>query len=146
MPTVELSVRIDAPPEAVTAVLLDADRAPEWTTGLERFDVVEGEPGQVGSIGHAHYVESGRRYTLVDVLEEATPDGHYRSRLTGGGIEATVETTLVPIGETATRLTLRWDGRGTTLLTRLVLPFMKRRIRRRAEIDLAKLARIVAPG
>lgn len=139
MPTVRTTIHIGAPPEAVDRVLLDAELAPVWTSGLERLEVVAGQPGRPGCVGRAHYLEGGRRYVLEDVLEQVTPARHYLSRVTGGGITASVETTLEPMGEGRTRLTLRWVGRGTTLLTRILLPFMGRRIRRRAEADLRAL-------
>ena len=50
----ESSIRIGVPPDEVTRILLDADLAPQWTAGLE---LIEGEPGQAGSVGHAHYLE-----------------------------------------------------------------------------------------
>lgn len=142
MPRVEIAILIDVAPEVVAGVLLDPELAPAWTAGLERLEVVEGEPGEVGCVGRAHYRNGDRRYVLVDVLEQVTPNRHYVSRITGGGITARVETTLEPIGDGATQLTLRWDGKGTATRTRFLLPLMKRRIARSALADLQKLRRL----
>jgi hypothetical protein len=139
MPTVETEIRIGVPPEAVAEVLLTAELAPAWTSGLERLELVSGEPGTAGCVGRAHYLEGGRRYVLDDVLLAVTPNRHFTSRVTGGGITATVDTTLEPAGRSGTRLALRWEGRGTTPLTRLVLPLMRRRIAKRAHGDLLAL-------
>lgn len=143
MPTVEAATRIGAPPDVVTGVLLDADLAPEWTAGLERLELVDGVPGEAGCVGHAHYRQGGRNYTLVDVLEESIPGEFYRSSISGGGIAATVETTLAAVGDDATAILIRWTGRGTNPLTRVTLPLMKRRIARAAAEDLASLRRLV---
>ena len=143
MPTVEVSVRIAATPADVEAVLLDAGLAPRWTAGLERLELVEGRLGEAGSVGHAHYREGKRHYVLTDVLEEVEPGRRYRSRVSGGGIEAHVETLLEPVGEHETRMTLRWSGRGTNPVTLLVLPFMGRRVRERAQADLESLKTLV---
>ena len=142
MTTIEASVEIAAPPSVVSEVLLDIDAAPLWTTGLERVEVIEGSVGEPGCVGHAHYVEGGRRYVLEDRLIEAEPGSHFTSELRGGGLMATVETSLdeIPIG---TRLTIRWRGTGTTVLTRLALPFMGRRVTRRMREDLDALRRLV---
>lgn len=142
MPTIERTIRIGARPEAVAKVLLNADLAPRWTTGLERMEVVTGELGQPGCVGHAHYVENGRRHVLEDVLLDVTPNRRYRSRIQGGGITATVETTLEPIGDDQTDLTLRWSGRGSNPLTMIALPFMKGRIAQRTDADLRSLRRL----
>jgi len=146
MPTVESSIRIGVPPNAVTRILLDADLAPQWTAGLENLELIEGEPGQAGSVGHAHYREGSRRYILVDVLEEVTPGRYYRSRVTGGGIAATVETTLEPVGRTATQLTARWVGKGTNPLTWATLALMKRQITQRTESDLKSMRDLAEKG
>jgi hypothetical protein len=142
MPVVERTIHIGAPPDVVAGVLLDADLAPRWTAGLERIEVVAGEPGQPGCVGHAHYVERGRRHVLEDVLMEVVPNRRYRSRVRGGGIVATVETTLEPFGDDGTQLTLRWRGRGSNPLTMAALPLMKRRIAERADADLQALRRL----
>lgn len=139
MPTVEVTVRIGVPPEAVARVLLDAAKAPLWTAGLERLEVVSGEPGAAGCIGRAHYIEGGRRYTLDDVLEQVTPNRRYLSRVTGVGITATIETLLEPVGDNETSLRLRWAGTGTALRTWLLLPLIKGRIAQRAKADLLAL-------
>ena len=146
MPTVEYSIQISAPPDSVTAILLDAELAPQWTAGLERLELIEGTPGQAGCVGHAHYIEGGRHHVLVDVLEDVTPGRYYRSRLSGGGIAAVVETTLEPIEGEATRLTLRWVGRGTNPVTWAVLPLVRRRIVQRTKADLESLRRLAERG
>jgi uncharacterized protein YndB with AHSA1/START domain len=142
MPVIERTIRIGAPPEVIAEVLLDADLAPQWTAGLERLEVVAGGLGQPGSVGLAHYVDNGRRYVLEDVLLDVTPNRRYRSRVRGGGITATVETTLEPIGDGETELTLRWSGRGSNPFTLIALPLMKRRIARRTDTDLRSLRRL----
>ena len=142
MPNIETRVSIDAPPESVASVLLDADLAPMWTRGLDRLELVEGTIGEPGSIGLAHYVEGRRRYTLRDRLISVTPCRHYVSEVTGGGLEATVETTLEPFAD-GTRMSVRWVGRGTNLITRLTIPLMKPLISKRSEDDLRSLRRLV---
>ena len=142
MSTVETRVDIAAPPEAVASVLLDVDLAPLWTRGLDRLELVEGAVGEAGSVGLAHYVEGRRRHTLRDRLISVTPCRHYVSEITGGGLKATVETSLEPF-EDGTRMSVRWVGRGTNLITRLTIPLMKPLISKRSEDDLRSLRRLV---
>jgi len=139
MTIVERSLLIRVPPEKVAQVLLDADLAPAWTSGLERFEVVSGRSGEVGCVGRAHYREGGRDYVLVDVLRDVVPNRYYRSHIDGGGISVDVETRLDPVEGDGTRLTLRWSGAGTNPVTRISLPLMKRRIASRADVDLRAL-------
>jgi hypothetical protein len=143
MPTIEVSVCIAAPAAAIEAVLLDAELAPRWTSGLERLELVDGCTGAAGSVGHAHYREGGRYYVLTDVLEEVEPGRRYLSRVTGGGIAVRVETILEPVSDDDTQMTLRWSGRGTNPVTFMVLPFMRGRIRERALADLESLKSLI---
>lgn len=142
MPRIEESVEIPASPSAVSDVLLDIDAAPLWTAGLERLEVVDGSMGEPGCVGHAHYVEGSKHYIVEDRLVEVTPGAHFKSVIRGGGLKATVETSLeeTPAG---TRMTIRWSGTGTNPLTKLVLPFMRSQIARRTREDLDALRRLV---
>ena len=143
MTVVDVSTEIAAPPASVEAVLLDASLAPAWTSGLERLELVEGTPGTAGCVGRAHYLEGGRRYVLDDVLVEAVPATYYRSHITGNGLSIDVETFLEPTPDGGTTMRLRWSGTGTTTATRMILPLIRSRIRRRAKADLDALRRLV---
>lgn len=139
MPTIEMSVEIAQPPEIVAEAFLDPANAVYWTAGLEQFEVISREPGEVGSVAHLHYAQDGRKYVMEDVLEEMVPNQYFRSTVTGGGLKARVETWLRQNnGKTA--VTIRWSGSGTTLPMRLLLPFLRRAIRRqmRSELQLFK--------
>ena len=142
MPTIETCVSIAAPPQSVASVLLDADLAPTWTRGLDRLELIEGAIGEPGSIGLAHYVEGRRRYTLRDCLISVTSCRHYVSEITGGGLKATVETSLEPFAD-GTRMSIKWIGRGTNLITWLTIPLLKPLISKRSEEDLQSLRRLV---
>lgn len=142
MPTTETSIVIAASSSDVSDVLLDIDAAPLWTSGLERLELVEGTPGEPGCLGNAHYVEGSRRYVVEDRLIDATPGVHFRSLIRGGGMRATVDTRLEDL-PSGTRITIRWKGTGTNPLTKLVLPFMRRQIRKRTQEDLRALRNLV---
>lgn len=142
VPTIEESIDISASPSTVSDVLLDIEATPLWTSGLERFELVEGKAGEPGCVGRAHYVEGSRRYVVEDRLVEAIPGHHFKSEIQGGGLKATVETNLEEIAS-GTRLTIRWNGTGTNPITKLVLPFLRRQVRGRTQEDLHALRGVV---
>ena len=142
VPRIEETTDIAASPSAVSDVLLDIDAAPLWTSGLERLELVEGVAGEPGSLGQAHYVEGSRRYVVEDRLIEASPGRHFKSEIRGGGMRATVETTLneIPSG---TRVTIRWVGTGTNPVTKLMLALLRRQVRKRTREDMHALRDLV---
>ncbi|NLE77101.1 MAG: SRPBCC family protein [Chloroflexi bacterium] len=143
--TIKATIYIDRPPEAVTAALLEPAKMPLWTSDLDHFEVISGQPGHVGAKGLAHYVQDGRPYVMEDLLLVAEPNRRYVSRISMEALTAEIETTLEPSGP-GTQVTIRWSGVGRPPLLRLLLPFMRRSIARQAQGDLQKLKALVEGG
>jgi uncharacterized membrane protein len=142
MTTVEVSVVIAQPAEVVTQAFLNAENAVHWETDLERFEVIERKPGEVGSIAHLHYKQGDKRYILEDVMEAYIPNQYFRSRVTGGGLSAQVETWMRETSD-GTEVTMRWQGKGTTLMMRLLLPFLRGAIQRQSQQELETFKALV---
>jgi hypothetical protein len=142
MPTIEATIEIAQSPEVIAEALLDPENAVHWTSDLERFEVVSRSTGEVGSIAHLHYMQGGRRYVLEDRLEEMVPNEYFRSTVSGGGLKAQVETWLRSKNG-STEVIVRWSGTGTTLPVRILLPFMRRSIRRQTLKDLNALKSLI---
>lgn len=141
--SVTSSIHIERSPEEILAVILDPEQAVRWTSDLERFEVVSGRPGEVGSVARLHYREGGRAHVMQDTLLEAEPLRRYVSQVSGEALSARVETTLARQPDGSTRVAVCWTGEGKPLLLRFLLPLMRRSIERQAQADLAKLKRLV---
>ncbi|MBM3123401.1 MAG: SRPBCC family protein [Chloroflexi bacterium] len=144
--SVTSAIHIDRSPEEIMAVILDPEQAVHWTSGLERFGVVSGKPGDVGSTARLHYREGGRAYVMHDTLLEVDPLRRYVSQVSGEALSARVETSLAREQGGGTRVAVRWTGEGKPFFLRLLLPLMRRSIARQAQADLAKLKQVVETG
>jgi hypothetical protein len=123
----------------IVDAMLDPHNFPYWQKDLERFEIKEGKPGNVGSIGLLHYRQNGREYIMEDRLLEWAPGRRYLSLVRGDMIEAKVETILKPLGE-RTEMTLTWSGKGTRFPLNLILPMMKKKMiaQSRSELETFK--------
>ena len=138
----KISINIDQPAEIVNQALIEPENALQWTSDLEKFEVVKGEPGLTGSIAHLHYRQGGRSYIMEDVLEYAEPGRRYVSRVSGGGMVARVETTIEP-SASRTELTVFWSGTSKSIIAKLFFPFLRGMMIRRARSDLETFKNLV---
>lgn len=138
----QVHVFINRPPDIVDGALMDPENMTQWTSGLEKFEVVKGTPGEAGALARLHYVERGRTHIMEDVLEYAEPGKRYISRVSGGGMTARVETVLEPSGG-GTEMKMSWEGTGGSIVMRVMIRFLRRVIMRRAKADLTTLKNLV---
>jgi hypothetical protein len=126
---------IEKPIDIVVEALMNPHNFVYWTAHLEKFEVIQGKPGEVGSIAHLHYSQKGKTYVMEDKLVSCTPGEKYISEVTGDFLVAKVETTLISSGD-RTEMILQWKGKGKTLFLKILLPLLRGRISRNAKKDL----------
>ena len=142
MPVIETSILIKEPPYTIEAALLNPDNAVYWTSDLEQFEVISRTPNLVGSVAHLHYRQGERRYVLEDIMEDYVPGKYFKSRVTGGGLTAQVETWLQEQNG-GTEVKMRWAGKGTTFLMRLLLPLIRGSIKKGMAAELEAFRNLV---
>jgi hypothetical protein len=113
-----------------------------YTKYLERFEIIKGEKAEVGAIGRLHYLENGKRYIMEDELLYVEPGKVYRSKVSGNGMEIIVETTFTKI-EGGTLMTLDWNGKGTILIMKILLPLLRKKIIEGAYSELENFKALV---
>ena len=98
MTSFKISIVIDQRLDTVDAALMNPDNFVYWTAYLEKFEVIKGGPGEVGSIAQLRYLQKGRSYVMEDKLIYCEPGKKYISKVSGDALSATVETTLYSLG------------------------------------------------
>ncbi len=142
MVTYTININIDQSTDVIVKALMDPYNFPYWQTDLERFEVIEGRPGSVGSIGRLHYSQKGKKYVLEDKLIYCEPGRKYISKVTGEALNAQVETVLRPSGN-GTEMTIKWSGEAKTFPLRLLLPLMKGKMIKQGQLELEKFKRLI---
>jgi hypothetical protein len=136
------SIYIDRTPDEVNQAYTHPENMTNWTRHLEKFEVVRGSIATPGALARLHFRKKGRPYIMEDELLETEPGKRYKSRVSGQGITALVETLIEP-AEEGTQIILKWDGSGSNFAVDLILYLMRGKIRREATAELAEFKRLV---
>jgi len=142
MTTFMVSIVINQPGDVVVKALMDPENFPFWQKDLERFEVIRGAPGEVGSIGHLHYRAQGRSYIMEDKLIYCEPGKNYTSQVSGDVITAQVETTLHSTGN-ETEMSVTWTGKGKILFLKLFLPLLRGRMIKQSRVELETFKKLI---
>jgi hypothetical protein len=126
----------------VNRAYIDPDNMPHWTKHLEKFEVVKGDSEEVGAQARLHFKKNERSYIMEDELLETEPGKRYKSRVTGQGIIAEVET-LFEKTEKGTRIILKWTGRSRVIPLNLLLFLLRGKITREATSELIEFKSLV---
>jgi len=138
----QTSITINRPVDIVIQALMNPDNFPFWQTDLDRFEVINRKPGDVGSVGILHYSRKGNLYKMEDKLIYCEPGRKYISQITGNALTARVET-ILHTDDNKTEMVLKWSGKGEILLLKILLPFMKQKMIRRSTEELERFKLLV---
>jgi uncharacterized membrane protein len=131
----EISTVINSPIDIVYQAFVDTDNMLKWTKDLEKIEIVKGKFGEIGSAMQLHYNKKGRKSILQDTLEYIDPKRKIKSRVTGGGLNASVETTFYATND-RTIITMLWNGKGNNIIVTTILSILKNKIKREAQSEL----------
>jgi uncharacterized membrane protein len=139
---VQTETTIDRPLEVVSAYAADPSNAPEWYANIESVEWKTAPPLQVGS--QLSFVAKFLGRTLAYTYEfiEFEPGSRVVMRTAQGPFPMETTYTWEPVGEGATRMTLRNRG-DPAGFSKVVAPFMASAMRRANGKDLAKIKEIL---
>ncbi len=127
MPQYSHTLEVDAPPEAIFAILDDVTRTPEWLGRCTELENLTGGPIAVGQQLKYHY-KDGRRTGVMDGQVAAhDPNRHLENRFTDTMMDVSVDFRAEPLGADRTRLThsITIDTKG---MGKVFTPLIKRQL------------------
>lgn len=77
----QVSIIVNQPVEMVVKALLNQNNHIYWTKDLVKFELIKGQPGEVGSMGNLHYSQKGQTYVMKDELIYCEPGRKYVSQI-----------------------------------------------------------------
>jgi uncharacterized protein YndB with AHSA1/START domain len=125
-------------PEDVFPWLYETDKVPQWTSGLEDYEVLGGTLASGTRIRQTLEV-SGKRRTFEEEIVDWRPPSGAASRFSLEGIGVHSSFALSPDGSGSTRVTRLVKAKAESFGARLLLPIVQSHLERKLEGDLQKL-------
>ena len=137
------TVALARPPQEVFPWLLEEDKVPRWTAGLETYDVVGDAPLGPGTRVRQVLTVSGQR---IDVELEVTryePPRTAESRFSIRGVDV-VTTYALTASAGGSELTQSLEAKATSFSARMLLPVVQPRLESKLTEDLERLREVLA--
>ena len=142
MAKTERSTDIPKPPDAVFPYLFEADKVPQWTTGLSSYERLDGGALGKGSKFRENLEVSGQKIDAELEITAFDPPHRAESRTEIRGIDVTSTYALTPSGS-GTRLTQTIEASGGGLKGRVLIPVIQPHLEKKLDADLAALAALL---
>ena len=138
------TVSLARAPEEVFPWLFERDKVPQWTGGLEAYDV----PGS-GLIGRGTRVRqvltvSGQRLELDMEITRYEPPRAAESRFAVSGLDVEIAYALAAADGGGAQLTQTLEGKASSFKARMLLPVVQPRLERKLTEDLERLRTLLA--
>jgi hypothetical protein len=140
----ELSATLPRAPADVFPWLLDEDKVPRWSSGLESYEVVGGGAIATGTRIRQTLAVSGSRRTVEMEVTRHDPPQSAETRFGLEGIEVVNTYALAADGNGGTRLTQVVEAKGSGFSARLLLPIVQPHLERKLEADLERLRELLS--
>ena len=135
---VQVECTIERVPALVAEFAGDPTRAPQWYANIESVDWRTPPPVAVGSRMDFVARFLGRRLAYTYEVVELEPERRLVMRTADGPFPMETTYTWEPVGQGATRMTLRNRGNPSGF-SRVAAPMMERAMKRATTKDLARL-------
>ena len=142
MAKTERSTDIAKPPEDVFPYLFEADKVPQWTTGLSSYERLDGGALGKGSKFRENLEVSGQKIDAELEITAFEPPHRAESRTEIRGIDVVSTYELTPSGS-GTRLTQTIEASGGGLKGRVLIPVIQPHLEKKLDADLAALASLL---
>jgi len=137
------TVELAKPPEAVFPWLFEQDKVPQWTGGLEEYEVLGGGPIAVGTRVRQVLNISGQRVELELEITRYDPPTAADSHFSMSGVAVEIAYALEASGG-GSRLTQTLEGHASSFKARMLLPMVQPRLERKLTEDLERLREVLS--
>jgi carbon monoxide dehydrogenase subunit G len=138
----ESAVTIGKPPADVFPWLLEADKVPQWMSGLQVYEPLEPGPLHAGSRIRQELTVSGQHLRFELMIAELDAPRRAVLRFEGSGFKAANE---YAVTEAAGGSAVTWviSGDTTSFKAKLIAPMVQAKLQEKLDGDLARLRSVL---
>ena len=127
VPQYSQSMEVEAPPEAIFAILDDVTRTPEWLKRCTKIEALSDGPIAVGQKMKYHYKDGSRTGVIYGEVAQHEPNRHLENRFTDRMMAVLVDFRAEPLDAGRSRLThtITIDTKG---IGKAFTPMIKRQL------------------
>ena len=139
------TVTLARAPEEVFPWLFEGDKVPQWTGGLEAYEVLGAGPLGRGTRVRQVLTVSGQRLELELEITRYEPPREAESRFAISGLDVEITYALAPADGGGAQLTQTLEGKASSFKARMLLPVVQPRLERKLTEDLERLRTLLRP-
>ena len=136
------SLLIDAPIEKSWSIFMDQDRFSEWMSGFERFEILEGQKGEVGAKYRLHFKEGEKDIRIDETVTHIDPPNHYGFDIDTEVFDGHIDVKFEEDGS-KTRMTAGSEFRGKSAFLRSMFAMMKSSFKKNELSNYVRLKDII---
>ena len=115
-----VSIDIDLPRDRVIELFDNVENLPKWQTGLQSFEHVSGEPGQVGAKSKMVFLNGKQRIELIETITKRDLPDEFNGLYEWGGGSNTLDNRFIELAPDKTR----WESTCSYELRHMFLKLM----------------------
>jgi len=119
-----MSIEIDLPREQVIQLFDNVENMYHWQTGLQQFEHLSGEPGQVGARSKMTYQQGKNKIELFETITSRNLPDEFSGSYEWGGGSNTLQNRFVEVGPNKTRWESTCEYRMKSLFMKAMALFM----------------------
>ncbi|MGI6458216.1 MAG: SRPBCC family protein [bacterium] len=139
----ETSVQINKPVEQVFSMFLNPALLPQWLTGLQNIQQINGVGGQVGSVSKMTFLESGQEIEITEEILAIEENKYVEAKHYNRDVEVKMTTSFENLENRTTIVKINADLHFKTIKAKMMAPVLKPMLTRRQEGDLNRFREMV---
>ncbi len=134
---------VDKPVEEAMAVMTDESKLSQWLNGLTDIEHISGEKNTVGAVTKYTYIDEGQESIIIETIKSIQPNDHVALSFVMEDVMDMEYKIDFKEKDGKTHIHSSTTTKGTSLLMRSLIPFMKSSMKAQEDKNMYKLKNLI---